>query len=136
MQDGLSQENFKVGTVTASTTLSGADLAVASAVIDETELAADSVTASEIAAAAVGVSEMSPQVYQAGSHALSSGSRWVTFGTAFSNTAYHIAVTARDQADGGVELIGTGSFTVGSFIAVGSTSASTAVFDWIAVGRK
>lgn len=136
MIDGLSTENMKVGTVTASTTLSGADLSVASATIDATELASNSVTADEIAASAVGVSEVSAAVYQAGSHQLSSGSRWVTFGTAFANTNYHVSLAACDQSDGGVELIGHGSKTVGSFVAVGSTSDSTSKFDWIAVARK
>lgn len=115
MRDGLEEQNLKVGTVVASTILSGADLAVASSKI--------------------GVAEVSTDVFQAGSNTLSSGSRWVTFGTAFSNANYHVACSANAAiAALPYSVIGTGSKAVGSFIALGSPAG--VAFDWIAVARK
>jgi hypothetical protein len=82
------------------------------------------------------VTTLSATNFKAGSHALSSGSRWVIFTTAMPNATYHPVVTHMDATDGGAETIGVGSITAGSFIAVGSTSASTAVFNWVAIPRQ
>jgi hypothetical protein len=141
MIDGLAQENLTIGTllksatVTASTALSGADLLVASATIDATELAANSVDTSELAASAVTPAKVSSATYKAGSATLSSGSRWVTFETAFADAEYFIHVTAKNSVRNAVEPLGIGSKAVGSFLALGSVD-SVRPFDWIAMYGK
>lgn len=133
MLDGLKSDEIWIGSV-FSNTLSGADLLVGAS-IATAEIENSAVTTAKIADDAVTVAKVATAVYQAGSHVLSSGSRWVTFGTAFATTNYHITCSASvGIAAEPYSAIATGSKTIGSFIALGSPAS--AVFDWIAVGRK
>lgn len=123
MIDGLSTEEMNVGSVTSSL-ISGADLKVGK-----------KIATSEIEADAVGLSELNDVVSQAGTDTLSSGSKWVVFGTAFTNPPY-VVVSQRDAQDADVEIVGTASIAAGSFLAVGSVTDSTAKFDWIGFGSR
>ena len=123
MKDGLKSDELWVGSVT-SNTLSGDDVRFGAAI-----------AAAEIVDGSIGVAEASTDLYQAGSHSLSSGSRWVTFGTAFTNATYHVATTGIDGTVAARTRIDVGSKAVGSFIAVGSPT-STEAFDWGALSRK
>ena len=73
---------------------------------------------------------------KAGSHALSSGSRWIVLTTAFPNANYHVAVVVRDSSVGNQQMVGIGSVSAGSFILMGSLATSTAVVDWHAYPRQ
>lgn len=129
--DGLRQEWLEAGSVRTET-LSGFTLAISAAQIDATELAANSVDSSEIAADAVIVGKIDETVYQAGSDVLSSGSRWVAFGTAFSNANYFAVAGANAGiAAEPYSVIGTGSKAAGSVLFMGSPAAAT--FNWVAI---
>lgn len=121
MIDGLKQENYLGGSV-FSDFVSGTDAQFATATIP-------TITAN------TGVTALA--TFKAGSSALGLGSRVVTFGTAFPNANYHVAITSRgNAAANGADVIGTGSYSAGSFMAIGSLITSTAVFDWIALARS
>jgi hypothetical protein len=114
MIDGLKQERFLVGS-TYSDYVSGMNIAVATITTTGTAT----------------LNAVVPGNADAGSNVLSSGSRWVTFNKTFPSTPYVLA-THTIAAGGAVELIGVGSITTGSFIALGSTTTSTVTFNWCA----
>ena len=119
MIDALKQEQFLAGS-TFSDFLSGMDIQVATGTIP-TITANTALTALD--------------TIKAGSHVLSSGSRWVTFGTPFTDALYHVTTCQSVGTVAARTVIQTGSKTIGSFIAVGSPT-STEVFDWVAVRRS
>lgn len=130
MIDGLSTENINAGTVTASTTLSGGALAVASSEIGATEIAANAVTLTKISAAAV----------DGDTQTLSSGSRWVVFRSAFAAPPYVTCSMDFDTrtATGATATrwLAWGSIAAGSFLALGSSLNNGATFNWLAIGSR
>jgi len=70
---------------------------------------------------------------QAGNATLSSGSKWVTFPKAYSDSPYVTATVLDQPIDSNLFDIGVGSITTGSCIVVGS-GTSTASFNWLSIG--
>ena len=131
MRDGMTSEEISadlvlMGSGIASVVLSGADLAVASAKISATELAASSVGTDEQAFVGTG----SPPTYAGrilyGSTAIpATTSIWVAFGDKFG--AVPNVVIGENSA------ITITAVTVGSFLASG---ANASIAHWLAIGSK
>lgn len=145
MIDGMKADQFWVDNITSTgsvTTgvLSGANVQFGAA-IAAAELETDSVTADEIAASAVGQSEMAYGTIGTGSppgYGLSclvgsdttgaAGSAWVVFGKKFSDVPKVVLAGATDATAGFAPAILAGSFLLSS----GGTANK--VYSWIAVG--
>lgn len=143
MQDGMSSEQVSVGevkggSIIASVVLSGADFVVAATKVGAAEMKSNSITATQIAADAVGTSEQgfcgagSPPAYVSrilhGNAIVSAAtSDWVVFGDKF-GSAPDVVVWGDVAGD---VYLKSGDVAAGSFYAIGTANTS---FMWVAMG--
>lgn len=147
MRDGLSTENFLVGSVTANT-LSGDTVnvgtAIATAEIENNavtfaKLANNAVSGTAVSAGGIGtIAKIFAGVVDADTNTLSSGSRIVTFRQEFPAVPFVTATflpngrTANQARDG--DWLSVGSITTTTALFLGSPGGYD--FNWIAVGSR
>ena len=138
MQDGLKTENFLGGSFIGDT-ISGVQFAVGPGEIGYAEMASNAISGAVVAAGGVGtIGKIFAGALDADTNTLSSGSRWVTFRSAFAATPFVMAGLTHNAAvaNTGIEtnFVRAGSVAAGSFLAIGSPATYT--FNWIAIGSR
>ena len=139
MIDGLKQEQMLVGSGYIDF-ISGTDIKTGTQTTTTGVFTTANMTTGSMITA--NITTLNAVTLKAGSNALSSGSRWVVFDSAFANKNYHVAFgqysnarVALDTRDSDwVAVSGVGYSAAGSFLAVGSPG--TYIFDWVAIPRQ
>ena len=137
MQDGLSQENFLVGSIFAQT-LSGTQFAVGAGEVGFAELGDNAVSGTKIGTGGIGtIEKIFAGALDGDQGTLSSGSRWTSFRSAFAAppfVAVSFDLNAKLANAGDANWIGVGSIAAGSFLTLGSPASY--VFNWVAIGSR